>query len=339
MKKILEALSGQSHLVPPIWMMRQAGRYLPEYKATRSEAGSFLNLCYDPIRAAEVTIQPIRRFGFDAAILFADILLVPHAMGCDLAFETGEGPRMTPIQNIKDLNRLSDVGALTRLESIGETVVRTKEQLDSSTTLIGFAGAPWTVATYVVGGRGGDEQYAARLMMRENPELLHTVMKRITDVTIDYLAMQAQAGAEVLKIFDSWASGLTRRQFDAYVVQYHNMIIQGLREKGVNVPIIGFPRGAGVLAQVYLDHVPVQGLALDTAFPIDLNANNVALQGNLDPLALIAGGDALNQEIDDVLESFKGRAHIFNLSHGIKPETPIEHVEQMISRIRNKNVV
>ncbi len=335
MKKILQVLAGQRVSTPPIWMMRQAGRYLPEYRELRGQAGSFLNLCYNPEHAAEVTLQPIRRFGFDAAILFADILLVPHAMGCDLAFETGEGPVMTPITSQDDLNRLKVDGAHEALTCIGETVKLVSAALDDKTTLIGFAGAPWTVATYMVGGRGGEGQRPARVMMRENPDLLHKIMSAITKVTIEYMAMQARCGAEVLKIFDSWASDLTLSQFDEFVCQYHRQIIDGLRVKNINVPIIGLPKGGSAFLDHYIAHVPCQAVALDTSVNTLLIKDNFPVQGNLDPLSLIVGGPSLDREVAEILEKFSDRPHIFNLSHGIKPETPISHVERMIELVRS----
>ena len=335
MKKILDVLAGNCPKIPPIWMMRQAGRYLPEYRDLRGKAGSFLNLCYNPEHAAEVTLQPIRRFGFDAAILFADILLVPHAMGCDLAFETGEGPVMTPVASQKELNQLKVTDAHEELLCIGDTVKLVANALDEKTTLIGFAGAPWTVATYMVGGRGGEGQRPARVMMRENPQLLHNIMSSITEVTIEYLAMQARCGAEVLKIFDSWASDLTLSQFDEFVCYYHRTIIDGLRAKNIEVPIIGLPKGASAYLDHYINHVPCQAVALDTSVNPLLIRENFPVQGNLDPLSLIVGGASLEREVTEILDKFAGRPHIFNLSHGIKPETPIAHVERMIELVRS----
>ena len=321
--------------IPPVWLMRQAGRYLPEYRRVRAEAGGFLNLCYSPKLAEKVTLQPIRRYGFDASIVFADILLVPHALGQKLWFETGEGPRLEPISCASDL---SLKGARAHLAPISETLSRLTESLPASTTLIGFAGAPWTVATYMVAGRGTPDQALAREFARNEPEKFQEIIDMLVDATVDYLAEQISAGADVVQLFESWAASLQGEAFDRWCVKPVQAIISGLRAKGLDTPVIGFPRGAQSPLENYARQTRCDVLALDT----NANRRNVSaacgpevvLQGNLDPQILVGGGIELDAAIDAILEDFANRRFIFNLGHGILPETPPEHVAQLMARVR-----
>ena len=321
--------------IPPVWLMRQAGRYLPEYRRVRAEAGGFLNLCYSPELAEEVTLQPIRRYDFDASIVFADILLVPHALGQKLWFETGEGPRLEPISCTSDL---SLKGARAHLAPISETLSRLTKSLPASTTLIGFAGAPWTVATYMVAGRGTPDQAPARELARTEPEKFQEIIDILVDATVDYLAEQISAGADVVQLFESWAASLQGEAFDRWCVKPIQAIISSLRAKGFDTPVIGFPRGTQSPLENYVRQTRCDVLALDT----NANRRNVSaacgpevvLQGNLDPQILVAGGGELDAAIDVILEDFANRRFIFNLGHGILPETPPEHVAQLMARVR-----
>ena len=321
--------------IPPVWLMRQAGRYLPEYRRVRAEAGGFLDLCYSPELAEEVTLQPIRRYGFDASIVFADILLVPHALGQKLWFETGEGPRLDPISCASDL---SLKGARAHLAPVSETLSRLTKSLPASTTLIGFAGAPWTVATYMVAGRGTPDQAPARELARAEPEKFQEIIDMLVDATVDYLAEQISAGADVVQLFESWAASLQGEAFDRWCVKPLQAIISGLRAKGLDTPVIGFPRGAQSPLENYVRQTRCDVLALDTnANRRDVSAAcgpEVVLQGNLDPQILVAGGGELDAAIDSILEDFANRRFIFNLGHGILPETPPEHVAQLMARVR-----
>ncbi|MEE3058847.1 MAG: uroporphyrinogen decarboxylase [Pseudomonadota bacterium] len=321
--------------IPPVWLMRQAGRYLPEYRRVRAEAGGFLDLCYSPELAEEVTLQPIQRYGFDASIVFADILLVPHALGQKLWFETGEGPRLEPISCASDL---SLKGARAHLAPVSETLSRLTKSLPASTTLIGFAGAPWTVATYMVAGRGTPDQAPARELARTEPEKFQEIIDMLVDATVDYLAEQISAGADVVQLFESWAASLQGEAFDRWCVKPVQAIISGLRAKGLDTPVIGFPRGAQSPLENYVQQTRCDVLALDTnANRRDVSAAcgpEVVLQGNLDPQILVAGGGELDAAIDAILEDFANRRFIFNLGHGILPETPPEHVAQLMARVR-----
>ena len=320
---------------PPIWLMRQAGRYLPEYRRVRAEAGGFLDLCYSPELAEEVTLQPIRRYGLDASIVFADILLVPHAMGQKLWFETGEGPRLEPISCASDL---SLKGTRDHLAPVSETLSRLTKSLPADTTLIGFAGAPWTVATYMVAGRGTPDQAPARALARTEPEKFQEIIDMLVDVTVDYLAAQISAGADVVQLFESWAASLQGDEFERWCIKPVQAIIAGLRAKGLATPVIGFPRGAQSPLEAYAEQTRCDVLALDTH--ADRRAvsaacgPDVVLQGNLDPLTLVAGGAELDAAIDAILQDFANRRFIFNLGHGILPETPPEHVAQLVARVR-----
>lgn len=338
-KTILRALNGEVLPTPPVWMMRQAGRYLPEYMATRAQAGDFLSLCYNPDLATEVTLQPIRRYGFDAAILFADILLVPQALGADLWFVTGEGPRLSTITSEQDMGKLGSADDIHEtLAPIYQTVRNLTSALPAETTLIGFAGAPWTVATYMIAGRGTPDQGPAHALMRENVAVFDALMDRITKATILYLAEQIKAGAEVVKIFDSWAGSLSAQAFDRYCIAPHIEIVTALKTQFPDVKIIGFPRGA---ADKYIDYtaqVDVDCVAVDTAVSSDWAAEKLqpktCVQGNLDQSLLVSGGDKLVSETKRVVEAFKGGAHIFNLGHGITPDAPPENVSLMLETIR-----
>ncbi|MGL4729778.1 MAG: uroporphyrinogen decarboxylase [Bosea sp. (in: a-proteobacteria)] len=337
-KLMLSVLSGKPSAIPPIWMMRQAGRYLPEYKAVRAKAGSFLDLCYSPDFATEVTLQPIRRFGFDAAIMFSDILVVPHALGQHVTFAEGEGPRLESISDHEGLKRLKPEIDLNHLEPVFETLRRLKLALPAETTLIGFCGAPWTVASYMIAGKGTPDQAPARIMAYRDPELLQTLVDRLVVSSIAYLSAQVRAGAEVIQLFESFASALPPGLIERWSFDPMLRIVEGVREEHPDVPFILFARGAGPALAKLSRRKGVTGLGLD--WGVDLTwakatlAEDVITQGNLDPLALIAGGDALDRAVDHILAQMQGRPHVFNLGHGILPETPIAHVEQMLKRVR-----
>ena len=337
-KPFLDVLSGRKQAVPPIWMMRQAGRYLPEYRELRAKAGSFLDLCFTPDYAAEVTLQPIRRFAFDAAIIFSDILVIPYALGRSVRFEAGEGPRLDPLDSPDKIAGLASQADFTKLEPVFEALRRVRRELDDKTALIGFCGAPWTVATYMVAGQGTPDQAPARMLAYRHPEAFQKIVDVLVENSIQYLAGQLKAGADALQIFDTWAGVLPPREFTRWSIEPTRRIVEGVRKVAPKVKIIGFPRGASVLLPDYVEATGVDGVSIDwTAEPSLIRArvqNRVAVQGNLDPLALIAGGAALDRAIDDVLSSYAGGRLIFNLGHGILPETPIAHVEQMIRRVR-----
>lgn len=339
-KLLLRALRGETLPVPPIWMMRQAGRYLPEYKATRAKAGDFLSLCYNPDLATEVTMQPIRRYGFDAAILFADILLVPQALGADLWFVTGEGPRLSTIQSAKDFGKLGPADDIHEtLSPIYQTVKNLRESLPAEVPLIGFAGSPWTVATYMIAGRGTPDQGPALALMEENPALFEKLMDRITEATILYLSCQVEAGAEVVKLFDSWAGSLHGLAYAKYCTRPTAKIVSRLRERWPDLPIIGFPRGAtpdGYAA--YAKHTGVDGLAIggemDTDWAVKNLQSEVCVQGNLDQALLVEGGPKLISETKRIVSAFSGGPHIFNLGHGITPDADPDNVQRMIDTVR-----
>jgi uroporphyrinogen decarboxylase len=336
-KPILEVLSGKRQSVPPVWFMRQAGRYLPEYRALRVRAGSFLKLCFTPELAAEITLQPIRRFGFDAAILFSDILVVPHALGRSVSFETGEGPRLKPL-DISDVDALRTEADAAVLAPVYETVRLVKRDLPTGVALVGFCGAPWTVATYMIAGRGTPDQAPARMFAYRAPEAFARLIDILVDVSSDYLVEQIKAGAEAIQIFDTWAGVLPPREFLRWCVDPVRRIIEKVRREVPDAKIIGFPRGCGASLTTYLDQVPINAVGLDwaaePAFVRQHVQSRAAVQGNLDPLVLLAGGDALDLAIDDVLANFAAGPFIFNLGHGILPETPIAHVEQTLRRVR-----
>lgn len=335
-KPLLTTLRGERQPKPPLWLMRQAGRYLPEYRALRAKKGGFLELVNDSAAAAEVTLQPVRRFGFDAAILFSDILVVPHAMGQDLWFEEGEGPRLAP--RLVDHALASLQPAPERLEPVYETVRQVRAMLDARTTFLGFAGSPWTVATYMVAGQGSREQAEARRHAYRDPEAFQAIIASIIAVTVDYLSGQIEAGVEAVQLFDSWAGSLSPAQFERWVIAPNAAIVSQLKARHPETPIIGFPKGAGGKLCAYARETGVDALGLDeTVDPAWANASlpeALPVQGNLDPLALIAGGEALESAVDTILAAFSGRPHIFNLGHGILPETPIENVEALLKKVR-----
>ena len=335
-KTLLRVLAGESLKTPPVWVMRQAGRYLPEYRELRKKAGGFLDLCYNPDFATEVTLQPIRRFGFDAAILFADILLVPQALGMDLWFAEGEGPRLTPITDVSTLKPVEDIHET--LNPVYETVRRLSSELPAETTLIGFAGAPWTVATYMIAGRGTPDQGPARRLMYENPVAFSAIIDRVTDATIEYLAKQVEAGAEVIKIFDSWAGALGGSQFERYALQPAVKIATELKLRFPGLPIIGFPRGSGGGYIPFANSGAFDALAMDTSIPAewarDVLQPKVAVQGNLDPMHMVTGGQALEDETKRLLDILGGGRYIFNLGHGITPDGDPRNMEKMLNIIR-----
>jgi len=335
-RKLLEALNGRTIFPPPIWMMRQAGRYLPEYRETRKKAGSFLDLCYNPDLAMEVTLQPIRRFGFDAAILFSDILVIPHALGRDLRFEEGAGPLMTPIE-ADEIQGLDPSAIHGQLQPVYETVRRLRNELPDETTLIGFCGAPWTVATYMIAGRGTPDQAPARLFGHRYPDSFSKLLDTIAAASADYLIRQIDEGADAVQIFDSWAGVLDEASFEEWCVRPVAEIVRKVRQKHPKVPIIGFPKGAGWLYRDYRQRTGVTALGLDWTVPLSearrLQAEG-PVQGNLDPMRLLAGGQALSRGVEDILSGLGGGPFIFNLGHGVTPETPIEHVEAMIKQVR-----
>lgn len=338
-KPFLEVLSGRRQAVPPLWMMRQAGRYLPEYRDVRTRAGSFLDLCYTPDLAAEVTLQPIRRFGFDAAIIFSDILVLPHALGRSVRFEVGEGPRLDPLDTPDKVATLAAEADFTRLEPVFEALRIVRRELPPAVALIGFCGAPWTVATYMVAGQGTPDQAPARLIAYRHPDAFARIIDVLVENSIAYLVGQLAAGADALQIFDTWAGVLPPREFARWSIEPTRRIVEGVRARAPGARIIGFPRGAGALLPGYVAQTKVDAVSIDwTAAPDlirDQVQSRVAVQGNLDPLALIAGGAALDQAIDDVLANFAAGRLIFNLGHGIQPETPIAHVERMVARVRD----
>ncbi|HEX7871492.1 MAG TPA: uroporphyrinogen decarboxylase [Sphingobium sp.] len=333
---LLQVLKGKCLSVPPMWLMRQAGRYLPEYRALRADKGGFLELCYDAEAAAEITLQPIRRFGFDGAILFSDILIVPHAMGQKLWFETGEGPRLAPTLLEADLSDFTPDPS--RLEAIWDTVRRVRAELPEGVTFLGFAGSPWTVATYMVAGQGSKDQAATRRLAYTDPDRFQSIIDAIIDTTVTYLDGQIRAGVDAVQLFDSWAGSLSPAQFRRWIIEPNAEIVRRLRAIHPGTPIIGFPKGAGSKLVDYAEGTCVDAIGVDETVDPFWAARSLPeglpVQGNLDPLALIAGGEALDSAIDTILAAFSGRPHIFNLGHGILPDTPIAHVEHLIGRIR-----
>ncbi len=336
---MLETLRGVRRVVPPVWLMRQAGRYLPEYRALRAEKGGFLALVNDSAAAAEITLQPIRRFGMDGAILFSDILMVPMALGQKLWFETGEGPRLAPgITDAAILDGLVPNPAL--LDPVYETVRRVAAALPAETSFLGFAGSPWTVATYMIAGQGSREQAEARRLAYRDPALMVELIGRIGACTIDYLLGQIAAGVEAVQLFDSWSGSLSPAQFEQWVIAPTARIAAVLQERAPKVPVIGFPKGAGGKLAPYARETGVNAIGIDeTVDPEWAHAalpEGLPVQGNLDPLVLIAGGKPLDSAVDRILAAFADRPHIFNLGHGIQQDTPIAHVEQLIARVRGE---
>lgn len=337
-KPFLRALAGETLTPPPFWLMRQAGRYLPEYRATRTQAGSFLDLCYNPELAVEVTLQPLRRYGFDAAILFSDILVVPHGLGQGVAFKEGEGPVLPPIRSARDLDALSVSGLHQRLSPVYETVSGLSKAIPATTALIGFAGAPWTVATYMIEGGGSkDFSHAKRLMWGE-PETFARLMDLLVEATGQYLIRQIDAGAEAVQIFDTWAGALPEEEFRRWVIGPARRLVERIHSERPGVPVIGFPRGAGILYQAYVAETGVDGVSLDSAVPLEWAAATLqphcTVQGNLDPILLVAGGEALDANIDRILRVLGKGPFIFNLGHGITPPTPPENVARLAERVK-----
>ena len=336
-KPLLRVLDGEVLSRRPAWMMRQAGRYLPEYRALRSTSPSFMDFCYTPKLAVEATLQPIRRFGFDAAILFSDILVIPDALGCPVSFETGHGPRLRPVATYADFTQLRDDLDVARLEPVFEALSEAKAALGPATALIGFCGAPFTVASYMVAGESTPDQGPARRLAYGDPALFERLIDLLTRVSTDYLVRQIEAGAEAVQIFDSWAGILPSREYHRWSQAPLERIVDGVRRRCPGARIIGFPRVSGGQL-VAAANCGVTALGLDTTvdprWADRVLPRGLPIQGNLDPLALIAGGRALDAAIDDILAALDGRPHIFNLGHGILPETPISHVEQMVARLR-----
>jgi uroporphyrinogen decarboxylase len=335
-KPLLAVLKGERRDPPPMWLMRQAGRYLPEYRELRATKGGFLELAYDPETAAEITLQPLRRFAFDGAILFSDILVVPHAMGMDLSFAAGEGPRLAPRlaeASIRDLQ--PDVA---RLDPIYETVRRVKARLKPETTFLGFAGSPWTVATYMIAGQGSREQAEARQLGYADPGKLDAILDVVAEVTVDYLSRQIECGVDAVQLFDSWAGSLSPAQFERNVVARTAWIVDQLRKRHPDTPIIGFPKGAGGKLRAYAAETGVDAVGLDEtvdpAWAASELPGGLPVQGNLDPLALIAGGKELTDAVKRILDALGDRPHIFNLGHGIQQTTPIAHVEQLVALVK-----
>jgi len=337
-KPFIDVLSGQRQTVPPMWMMRQAGRYLPEYREVRAKAGGFLDLCFNPELAAEVTLQPIRRFGFDAAIIFSDILVIPYALGREVRFEVGEGPRLEPLDDPAKVATLAPRADFGKLEPVFEALKIVRGALDPKVALIGFCGAPWTVATYMVAGHGTPDQAPARMMAYRHPEVFSDIIDVLVENSVQYLLAQLAAGANALRIFDTWAGVLAPAEFARWSTEPTRRIVEGVRAKVPDAKIIGFPRGAGALLPAYVEATGIDAVSIDwttePAFIRERVQSKVAVQGNLDPLVLIAGGAALDRAIDNTLANFSQGRFIFNLGHGIQPETPIAHVEQMIKRVR-----
>jgi uroporphyrinogen decarboxylase len=337
-KKLLRVLEGKRETIPPIWLMRQAGRYLPEYRSTRERAGGFLNLCFSPELAAEVTLQPVRRFGFDAAILFSDILIVPLALGRKVEFLVGEGPKLEPLGDPAEIAALRGTVDTNVLAPIYETVRRVKSELDDKTALIGFCGAPWTVATYMVAGEATPDQAPARLLAYRDQASFERLIDRIVLASIEYLIGQFKAGAEVVQIFDTWAGVLGPEQFERWCIAPTQKIVEAVRREVPAAKIIGFPRGAGAMALPYVEMTGVSAVGIDWTFERSIARDTlqprVPVQGNIDPLALLAGGAALDREVDDVMKELGGGPLIFNLGHGILPETPVANVERMLKRVR-----
>ena len=335
--KFLDVFADKIVSPPPIWMMRQAGRYLPEYRAVREQAGDFLSLCLNPDLATEVTLQPIRRYGFDAAILFADILLIPHAMGQPLAYKEGEGPVLEPVRTLEAVEALTPAIGET-LAPVYQTVRQLRGALPADVALIGFAGAPWTVAAYMVEGRGGKGFTTARRWAMTDPKDFGTLITRVTDATIDYLCAQIEAGANVIQIFDSWAGLLPASLFAPWVVEPTAAIVEAIKTRYPQVAVIGFPRGAGSNIRVYCEETGVDGLSLDESvdpvWAIENVPQSVVLQGNMDPQFVVAGGAAMREEAGRLLAAFSKRPYIFNLGHGLVPETPPEHVAELVSLLR-----
>ena len=337
-KPLLRVLDGERELVPPVWLMRQAGRYLPEYRSIRAKVGNFLDLCFDPKSAAEITLQPVRRFGFDAAILFSDILVVPHALGQRVSFEEGEGPRLDALKDPPALARLRKELDHARLEPVYEAIGRIRPELPKTVALLGFCGAPWTLATYMIAGGGTVDQFPARLFAYQHAESFSALIDLLTEASAGYLIRQFEAGVDAVQIFDSWAGVLPADEFGKWCIEPAARIVAMVRQRIPDARIIGFPRGAGTELSRYLDDVAVNAIGLDwTVEPAFARSNlqpRRPIQGNLDPLVLLAGGTALDRSIDAILEAFASGPFIFNLGHGVLPDTPVDNVERLVARVR-----
>jgi uroporphyrinogen decarboxylase len=337
--KFLAPFAGHAAVPPPLWLMRQAGRYLPEYCEVRAKAGGFLDLCYTPELAAEVTLQPIRRYGFDAAILFSDILVVPHALGQRVEFLEGEGPRLDPIRSTEGLTRLDRQRTTAKFSCVFEAVDRIRGSLPKETALIGFCGAPWTVATYMVAGQGTSDQADARLWAYRDPDGFGRLIELLTAVSIEYLSGQIEAGADAVQIFDSWSGSLPDTEFHRWVVLPTARIVHALKARHNHIPVIGFPRGAGASTARYAEATGVDGIGCDTSLSLEfmreaLARDGLVLQGNLDPLLLVAGGRQFESRVRQILTAMSGTPFIFNLGHGIVPQTPPAHVARLVELVR-----
>jgi uroporphyrinogen decarboxylase len=336
-RKIMAVLNGRTVTPPPIWLMRQAGRYLPEYRKTRSTAKGFLDLCYTPDLAVEVTLQPIRRYGFDASILFSDILVIPDAMNRNVRFVEGEGPRLDPI-DADGIERLTMPDIAGKLAPVFETVKRLRKELPEETTLLGFCGAPWTIATYMIAGHGTPDQAPARLFAYKHPKAFEKLLSLIAEASADYLIRQIDAGADAVQIFDSWAGVLGGHEFDAYAVKPVKRIIEAVRSARPSAKVIAFAKGAGYNLKTYRSGTGADAIGLDWAVPLDFAAElqkEGAVQGNLDPLLMVAGGEALKHAVDRILDRLGHGPLIFNLGHGITPDADPEHVTQLIAQVRS----
>lgn len=339
-KLILRALGGEATARRPLWMMRQAGRYLPEYRELRATTSSFMEFCFNPAKAAEATLQPIRRFGFDAAIIFSDILVIPEALGQKVSFEAGEGPRLQPTESPADLDKLFPELEISMLAPVYEALERVKSALDGSTTLIGFCGAPWTIASYMIAGKGTPDQAPARRFAYTYPDAFQRLIDLLTRACIEHLSLQVKAGAEVVQIFDSWASVLPGPQFERWCLAPVAQIAREIKARHPEIKVIAFPRGVSPHHVGAVGHLEgINGIGLDTSADVEAciaaTPAHVALQGNLDPLLLLAGGPELTREIHRIRDAFNGRPHIFNLGHGILPPTPIANVELLIREVRS----
>jgi uroporphyrinogen decarboxylase len=341
-KPVLRALAGERLDIPPIWLMRQAGRYLPEYRAIREKAGSFLDLCFNVELAAEVTLQPIRRFGFDAAILFSDILVIPHALGQRVTFETGEGPRLDAIDKPEAQQRLRRDIDHEKLAAVYQAIGLVKEELPPQVALLGFCGAPWTVATYMIAGHGTPDQFPGRIFAYRYPQAFAELIEVLVKASAEYLVRQFEAGVDAVQIFDSWAGILPAGEFQRWCIEPTARIVTAVRQRVPGAKIIGFPRGAGTELSNYLASVPVDAIGLDWMVDLTFARQYVQsqrpVQGNLDPLALLVGGKALDDAVDAILNAFRPGPFIFNLGHGVLPDTPLEHVEQLVRRVRNAQI-
>jgi uroporphyrinogen decarboxylase len=337
-KPLLRVLAGERESVPPLWLMRQAGRYLPEYRALREKAAGFLDLCFDARRAAEITLQPIRRFGFDAAILFSDILVVPYALGQRVTFVEGEGPRLDALKDPAALQKLRAAVDHAALEPVYETIGRVRQDLSPAVTFLGFCGAPWTLATYMIAGQGTPDQLPARLFAYRHPEAFAKLIEILVDASASYLVRQFTAGVDAVQIFDTWAGILPAEEFERWCIEPHARIVEKVRAEIPGARIIGFPRGAGTELGRYLDAVAVDAVGLDWTIELEFARSMVQkrrpVQGNLDPLVLLAGGTALDRSIDAILAAFSQGPFIFNLGHGVLPETALSHVERLVERVR-----